>query len=94
MGVFPHMETSTVSLDGLSCQQIFALLSEYLDAELPPDVCEKLSGHISGCAPCVEFVQSLRQSVELCRQFRPDALPPPLADEVKARLKQAYAEMR
>lgn len=81
------------TLDELSCQQIFAMLSEYLDAELPPDLCEKLSGHIEGCAPCVEFVKSLKQSVALCREFKPDALPSPLADEVRAKLRQAYESL-
>jgi anti-sigma factor RsiW len=78
------------ALDELSCQQIFAMLSQYLDAELPPDLCEKLSGHIEGCAPCVAFVQSLRQSVNLCRQYQPDALPAPLADDLRAKLRRAY----
>ena len=78
------------ALDGLSCQQIFAMLSEYLDAELPPDVCEKLSGHIQGCKPCVAFVESLQRSVELCRNFQPDTLPAPLAEEVRASLRRAY----
>jgi anti-sigma factor RsiW len=81
------------ALDELSCRQIFALLSEYLDAELPPDLCEKLSGHIEGCAPCVEFVKSLRQSVSLCREYQPDALPAPLAEEVRAKLRQAYGSL-
>ena len=77
-------------LDGLSCQQIFALLSEYLDAELPADLCEKLSGHIEGCAPCVEFVKSLRHSIALCQEFKPEQLPAPLAEEARANLRRAY----
>ncbi len=81
------------AFDDLSCQQIFALLSEYLDAELPPDLCQKLSGHIEGCEPCVEFVKSLRQSVTLCREYEPDALPSPLADEMRAKLRQAYESL-
>ena len=81
------------ALDELSCQQIFALLSEYLDAELPPDLCQKLSGHIEACAPCVAFVESLRKSVGLCRQFEPDTLPQPLAAEVRADLRRAYESL-
>jgi anti-sigma factor RsiW len=83
-----------VTLDGLSCQQIFALLSEYLDAELPADLCEQLSGHIAGCAPCVEFVKSLRQSIALCREFEPEHLPKPLAEETRAKLWRAYQDLR
>ena len=35
------------------CKEIFARLSEYLDAELPPDACADIEAHIAGCAPCV-----------------------------------------
>jgi len=82
------------TFEGLSCEQIFSLLSEYLDAELPADVCEKLTGHIEDCAPCVEFVSSLRQSIALCNKFRPDELPAPLAEEARAKLRLAYEGMK
>jgi hypothetical protein len=81
------------ALDELSCQQIFALLCEYLDAELPAELCQTLSGHIEGCAPCVAFVNSLRQSVELCRKFEPETLPPPIAEEVRTKLRRAYEHL-
>jgi hypothetical protein len=79
--------------DGLSCQQIFAMLPEYLDAELPADVCEKLAGHIQGCRPCVEFVESLKQSVALCQEYEPEQLPAPLAAETREKLRRAYEAM-
>lgn len=78
------------TLEGLTCQQIFALLSEYLDAELPADLCEKLAHHIGDCAPCVEFVDSLRRSIDLCREFEPGTMPEPLAEEARERLRKAY----
>ena len=81
------------TLDGLSCQQIFAMLSEYLDAELPPDLCVKLSGHIQGCSPCVEFVESLRQSIALCKEFQSGLTPAPLAEEVREKLRRAYEKV-
>jgi anti-sigma factor RsiW len=78
------------TFDGLSCEQIFALLSEYLDADLPPDLCERLTAHMKGCAPCLEFVESLRQTIVLCRQFQAEQLPVPLADHVRTKLRRAY----
>ena len=42
---------------GADCKQIFALLSQYLDLELPPDACEKIEAHIAGCSPCVDFTE-------------------------------------
>ena len=32
------------------CQEIFSLLSEYLNLELPPDACQEIETHLAGCA--------------------------------------------
>ena len=51
------------------CKQIFAMLSEYLDRELPATVCDEIEQHIGACAPCVEFVKSLETTIKLCREM-------------------------
>jgi anti-sigma factor RsiW len=75
------------------CKEVFALLSEYLDLEIPPERCEQIAAHIEGCAPCVEFLDSLRKTIELCREHRPAELPRPVRDEAKEQLREAYAKM-
>lgn len=74
----------------LECREIFAKLSEYLDRELPDDLCQKIAAHIDECPPCVEFVASLRKSVDLCRRLRADAPSRPLSDEIMDRLLDSY----
>lgn len=76
-----------------NCKEIASLLSEYLDAELPPDLCGQIEAHISGCPPCVEFVESLRKSIELCRRRRLEATPGPLPAEAREELMAAYRRM-
>ena len=73
-----------------SCKDVFAALSEYLDLELPPDACEKIEAHLAGCAPCVEFVESLRKTVELCRQYQPSELPAPIGKQAREQLLDVY----
>jgi anti-sigma factor (TIGR02949 family) len=75
------------------CRSLFALLSEYLDGELPPDACEHIRAHIAGCPPCVEFVNSLRRSVELLRGHRAAEAPGPLAESAREELRAAYRRM-
>lgn len=77
----------------MTCQEIFAALSQYLDRELPDASCEELDRHIAGCDPCVEFVDSLRQSIALCKDFVPERAPEPLSEEVRERMRSAYAAM-
>lgn len=75
------------------CREVFALLSQYLDLELPPETCQQIEAHIAGCDPCVEFTESLRKTVELCRKYEPADLPAPLGEVAKERLMAAYRQM-
>lgn len=76
------------------CREVFALLSQYLDFELPPGACEQIETHIAGCPPCVEFMESLRMTVELCRQYKPSEFPEPLREETRTQLRAAWRKMR
>jgi hypothetical protein len=76
-----------------SCKEVFALLSDYLNLELPPDACRYIEHHLAGCSPCIEFAESLRKTVELCRQYRPAELPGPLGAQAREKLQRAYEKM-
>ena len=52
------------------------LLSEYLDLELPPEACAEIESHMADCAPCIEFADSLKTTIALCRQHQPGVMPP------------------
>jgi anti-sigma factor RsiW len=75
--------------EALDCRRIFSLLSDYLDAELTPQTCDEIRRHIEGCEPCVAFVESLRRSIELCREF-PQAAPGPIDPASRDRLRAAF----
>jgi len=77
-----------------NCREVFALLSQYLDRELPPDVCRDIENHLAACPPCIEFVDSLRATVHLSRNYRPEDLPRPMADGVRTQLLNAYRKCR
>ena len=72
------------------CKEVFALLSDYLNLELPPDSCAVIETHLAGCPPCIEFVESLRKTVELCRQYRPTELPQTISQQARNQLLEAY----
>ncbi|MCL5746150.1 MAG: zf-HC2 domain-containing protein [Acidobacteria bacterium] len=78
---------------GLECKEIFELLSAYIDAELPEDACAEIQAHIAACEPCVEFVKSLRRTVELCHGYATGEQPAPLSGEARQRLMAAYRAM-
>jgi len=74
----------------LECKQIFAMLSEYLDQELPPTMCDQIGQHIEGCAPCVEFVKSLEKTIALCRETELGDGKSVINDARMAELKAAF----
>jgi RNA polymerase sigma-70 factor (ECF subfamily) len=74
------------------CCSVFALLSEYLDQELAPATCEELEEHLRGCPQCIQFVQSLKRSVQLCHHYG-GGTAPPVDPEVMAGFRRAYEEM-
>lgn len=75
------------------CKAVFERLSEYIDGELPADACEHIAEHIADCPPCVKFVESLKKSVGVFRAYRPGEEPPPLNEDAKRELAQAYRAM-
>lgn len=75
------------------CDHVFALLSEYLDRELEPASCSDLEEHLSGCPECIEFVQSLKRSMQLCHQLGKSMPAPEVSEETMAGLRRAYEQM-
>jgi len=75
------------------CLEIFARLSEYLDAELPAVTCQELEAHLADCPPCIEFLNSLRKSIELCHGCETEEGPAPLEPEARDTLAAAYRRM-
>jgi anti-sigma factor RsiW len=73
-----------------SCQDVLALLSDYVDFELPLADCGEVERHLAGCAECLEFVESLRNTIALCRAYAPDALSAPLSDRARIELESAW----
>jgi len=76
------------------CREIFALLSQYLDLELPPEACRDIEQHMAGCPPCVEFAESLRKTVEICRGYKPGVMPEPLSRGAREELERAWRKAR
>lgn len=76
-----------------NCRKMFAQLSEYLDMELPADACQEIEAHMSGCEPCAAFTESLRKTIELCRECQPKDLPGPTARDARRKLLEACQKM-
>jgi predicted anti-sigma-YlaC factor YlaD len=74
----------------MTCADLFSLFSQYLDGELAPGSCEQIEQHVSECARCSDFLNSVKRTVTLCRDLKPGESPRPLAADARARLRELY----
>ena len=65
--------------DRKDCLAMFAKLSEYLDNELDELTCKDIEDHAGECIPCMACLETLRQTIGLCRSLAPDEKPVPEA---------------
>lgn len=72
--------------DGGECRQLVDRLSEYIDGELPVDLCARIEEHCKDCRPCEAFIESLRRTVRLIESDEAPRLP----DEARAELLAAW----
>lgn len=70
------------------CREIFAALSDYVDEELPRDMCKQVEKHMGGCPPCEAFLESLRETVQRCQEFQPAGDGASCADKVKKMIQE------
>jgi len=73
-----------------SCKKIFEKLSDYLDGELPADLCERVDDHMADCPPCQAFLESLRRTVRLVEQVDVPTMP----EEIRSSVREAYERFR
>lgn len=67
-----------------TCKEIIDLLSDYLDGDLPADRRHAFEDHINDCPPCVEFLDSIRDTRSLAESLRCETIPEPVRKALRA----------
>jgi RNA polymerase sigma-70 factor (ECF subfamily) len=70
------------------CASGVELLMDYLEGQLPVDVCAELEAHVAGCPRCTAFVASYRATPEILRRATLAALPAELEDSLREFLRR------
>jgi predicted anti-sigma-YlaC factor YlaD len=70
------------------CKEITKLLSDFLDRELPRNACIAIEQHLDSCTDCRQAADTLRTTIELCRQYRNQQRPSPLSPDKERELKE------
>ena len=49
----------------MKCEELLALLNEYVDGTVDPAICTEFEKHLAGCNPCQVVVDNIRQTITL-----------------------------
>jgi len=68
----------------VTCKDAIAILADYLEFTLSPELVEKLEEHLRDCAPCRAYLATYRKTKSLAA----DAGRVEMPEEMKARLRE------
>ncbi len=77
---------------GRECPDYINSLNEYLDGGISPEMCAEIEAHLGQCRNCRIMVDTMKQTVKLCREGREEALPPVLEAKLTALLRRRWSE--
>jgi anti-sigma factor RsiW len=72
----------------MTCKDAIAVLGEYLEETLSPEVLAALEQHLHDCAPCRAYLATYRKT----RDVAAAAQRVPMPEEMKHRLRQFLVE--
>ena len=72
----------------MNCEELLAMLNDYVDGDIDPGVCDDLKRHLDGCNPCQVVVDNIRQTITLYKAGEVYPMP----DEFRACLHQTLKQ--
>jgi len=75
---------------GKNCQDYIEGLNDYIDGELDAELCSEIEKHLGKCRNCRIMVDSLKQTVTLCREGKCEELPESLQNKLTSAMKERW----
>jgi len=69
------------------CKKYIQNIADYIDGEIDETLCADIEKHLKECNNCRLMVDTLRQTVVLCRDGKKEKLPPSIEDKLNNILK-------
>jgi hypothetical protein len=78
----------------MKCEDMLALINEYVDGTIDPSICAEFEKHMTGCNPCQIVVDNIRQTITLYKNGQPVELPAGCRDRLHSLLRQQFEHRR
>ena len=76
----------------MKCEDLLAMLNEYVDGTIDPAVCKDFEHHMAGCNPCQVVVDNIRKTITLYKEGKPYELPVAFRNRLHGALRQRWKE--
>lgn len=73
----------------VTCEDLLAQISAYLDGDLNAATCERIEQHAQTCPECARVIADFRATTGICRK----AAEAPLPDAVRAKAQERVREL-
>ena len=79
------------------CSKYIQNIVDFIDGEIDQSLCAELEKHLKDCRNCRIMVDTLKQTIVLCREGKKESLPPELEsklnDLLRKRWKKKFGDM-
>ncbi len=69
-----------------NCQALLGTLSEYIDGELPTELCREIEKHLEGCDNCRVVLNTTKRTIDLVRMPVDEDVPADIRERLFKRL--------
>ena len=69
-----------------NCQALLGTLSEYIDGELPAELCREIEKHLEGCDNCRVVLNTTKRTIDLVRVPVDEDVPADIRERLFKRL--------
>ncbi|MBV9231229.1 MAG: zf-HC2 domain-containing protein [Chloroflexi bacterium] len=74
--------TPTGAAKNLDCRDVVVLVTDYLEAQLQPELQRAFEEHIAGCVGCNNYVEQMQRTIEMLRTLTQEPMFPETQEEL------------
>jgi len=76
----------------MKCEELLAMLNDYVDGGMAPGLCAELEQHLAGCNPCQVVIDNIRKTITLYKAGQPYELPLPFRERLHQALREKWKQ--
>lgn len=69
-------------VEHMTCKELVELVTEYIEGTLPDDVRIRVEAHLTSCEGCTNYVEQMRQTIQLTGKIREEQLSSEQKDDL------------